>query len=138
MNNKEYSWTEGLEKANEIIDQHYEDHGFSSEKYLDDLYREHEMLDNWADAKSKDEFLDTHKKTIKNTKNLIDSVSMWVGAVNAVDYAAMTYLFTLLRYDEIEWKKLEMVLDDPKLGRAMLLQSLVAYVEPEKEEDEYD
>jgi len=50
----------------------------------------------------------------------------------------MTYLFTLLRYDEIEWKKLEMVLDDPKLGRAMLLQSLVAYVEPEKEEDEYD
>ena len=132
MIKKEYSWTEGLQKMEKVIDQHYEDHGFSSEKYLDDLYREHEMLNK--DDKEK-EFLDTHKKTIRNTKNLIDSISMWVGAVNAVDYAAMTYLFTLLRYDEIEWKKLEMVLDDPKLGRAMLLQSLVAYVEPEKEEE---
>ena len=132
---KEYNWKEGLQKMEKVIDQHYEDHGFSSEKYLDDLYKEHEILNE--DSKEK-EFLDTHKKTIKNTKNLIDSISMWVGAVNAVDYAAMTYLFTLLRYDEIEWKKLEMVLDDPKLGRAMLLQSLIAYVEPEKEKEEYD
>ena len=129
---KEYNWKEGLQKMEKVIDEHYEDHGFSSERYLDDLYKEHEMLNK--DDKEK-EFLDTHKKTIRNTKNLIDSISMWVGAVNAVDYAAMTYLFTLLRYDEIEWKKLEMVLDDPKLGRAMLLQSLVAYVEPEKEEE---
>ena len=132
MIKKEYSWTEGLQKMEKVIDQHYEDHGFSSEKYLDDLYKEHEMLNE--DSKEK-EFLDTHKKTIRNTKNLIDSISMWVGAVNAVDYAAMTYLFTLLRYDEIEWKKLEMVLDDPKLGRAMLLQSLVAYIEPVIEEE---
>jgi len=126
MIKKEHGWTEGLQEAEKIVDQHYEDHGFSSEKYLDDLYKEHELLNEGSKEK---EFLDTHKKTIKNTKNLIDSISMWVGAVNAVDYAAMTYLFTLLRYDEIEWKKLEMVLDDPKLGRAMLLQSLIAYIE---------
>ena len=84
------------------------------------------------------EFNKLHKRTMKIVNDFATSVSMWVGAVDAVDYATMMYLFTLFRYKEIEWEKLEMVLDDPKLGRAMLLQSLVAYVNKPPVEEEYD
>ena len=84
------------------------------------------------------EFYKLHKRIIKIVDDFVPSTSMWVGAVNAVDYASMMYLFILLRYKEIEWEKLEMVLDDPKLGRAMLLQSLVAYVNKPPVEEEYD
>ena len=135
VNKKEYSWTEGLKEAEKIIDQHYEDHGFSSEKFLDDLYKEHEEQIDKNDKEG--EFNETHKRTMKIVDDFVPSVSMWLGAVDAVDYATMMYLFVLFRYKEIEWEKLEMVLDDPKLGRAMLLQSLVAYVEPPVEE-KYD
>ena len=139
---KEYSWTEGLKEVEVQLDtvtvaEAEEDREFS--KWIKDNDRFHFSREFNDECFQKEkEFNKLHKRTMKIVNDFVTSVSMWVGAVDAVDYATMMYLFTLFRYKEIEWEKLEMVLDDPKLGRAMLLQSLVAYVNKPPVEEEYD
>ena len=140
VSKKEYSWTEGLQKMEKVIDQHYEDHGFSSEKYLDDLYKEHE-------EKTKDD------KFTKDNKKIIDLVDKFIHATHRntlclsllgredadsydspVQYATLLFLFIQLRYNRINEEQLQMMINSSEdLGHAMLLKNVIAYGQQLKE-----